>query len=288
MENTNANIGAQVEQPAQTLIDPDPSPASGADDQKPTPGATDDTAQVVEETTEQQEARKQSKFQRRLDRQKARTIAAETELRLTKERLAQHEAQSKQQQPEPSGEPKREDFDDYEAYVRAVAKHDAKQEATAIVKAEREASQRREQSSRQNSGEEKAAQAWIEREKTFQKATPDYEEVVSPFVDEDLGRLSDAGRRAIVESEVGPNLLHHLATNSDEFDAIADLSPRDQKAELTKLATKLKAPAAKLVTEAPAPLKPVPQGRSASSGYREGMSQSEYNTWFKAQTGARR
>jgi hypothetical protein len=56
-------------------------PAPAAEDKKATPATPEET--VVEETPEQQEARKQSKFQRRLERQKTARIAAETEAKLS-------------------------------------------------------------------------------------------------------------------------------------------------------------------------------------------------------------
>ena len=83
-----------------------PQPAPGADEQKPKPTEGDDASEVVEaETTEQQEAKKQSKFQRRLDRQKSARVAAETETRLLREQLAKLEAKPAA---EASGEPLRE------------------------------------------------------------------------------------------------------------------------------------------------------------------------------------
>ena len=85
-EGNESISGTGIEVPAVT--DPIPSqPAPGADEQKPIPTEAEDTSEVAE-TTEQQEAKKQSKFQRRLDRQKSARVAAETETRLLREQLA--------------------------------------------------------------------------------------------------------------------------------------------------------------------------------------------------------
>lgn len=265
------------------LIDVDPvepaaKPAPGAEEQKPRPPADD--AEVVPETTEQQEAKKQSKFQRRLDRQKSARVAAETEAKLLREQIARLEAQPKQ--PQDTGEPQREAFADYETYLRAVTRYDAKQEASAALKTEREASQVRDRQQQDNVSQEKIAQQWTEREKAFQATTKDYEDVVTPYVsdEEGLGRLSDGARRLIVDSEVGPHLLHHLASNSDVADRIADLSPLRQLVELGKLEDVVKAPA-KRVSNAPDPIKPVGQGRSAANGFSENMSDAQYKEWRK-------
>ena len=248
-----------------SLIDATP-PAPGADDKKPIPTEGEAPPETAAETTEQQEAKRQSKFQRRLDRQKSARVAAETELRLTKERLAQLEAQKAPTQD--TGEPKREDFQDYEAYLRAVTKHDAAAETSKALKAEREANQSRERRERDATGQDKLAKSWTERETAYQAEKKDYLEAVTPYVEEDLGHLSDGARRAIIESDLGPQLLHHLATNPDDHERIADLSPVRQVAELGKLEVTMK-PVAKKASNAPAPITPVKAGRSASSGFSE-------------------
>lgn len=265
-------------------------PAPAAEEQKTEqPAAAEETAQP-EETTEQQEAKKQSKFQRRLDRQKTARIQAETRAEIAEKRLAELEAQSK---PQPSGEkePQRNDIDPktgaeytYEDYLRAVAKYDAKQETDKTLKAEREARQGKEKQGTEAARNEKLAKDWTEREKTFQSATKDYEETVMPFVDDELQSFSQQARMAIVESEVGPNLLHHLATHLEEAERIAGLSPNRQIAELGKLEEKISAPPKK-TTSAPAPITPVNGGKTASKDISK-MSQEEYEQHRKSQ-GAR-
>jgi hypothetical protein len=254
-------------------------PAPGAEEQKPETGAADETAQPEQETTEQQEQRKQSKFQRRLDRQKTARIQAETERDLLKAEIAKRDAQSNQQ-PKNDGEPKREQFEDYESYLRAVAKYDAKQETAATLKADREAQSK----NKPDAGKEKLAKDWVEREKTFQAATKDYETTVAPFIEEDLGSFAFEARQAILESEVGPNLLHYLATHSDDADRISGLSSVRQVAELGKLEIKVSA-APKKTTTAPAPITPVNGGKTSSKDV-EKMSNDEYRAFRKTQ-GAR-
>lgn len=276
-EIENANVPA-------SLIDRD-EPAPAADDKKAPPAATDETADPAApaaETTEQQEARKQSKFQRRLQRQRDRAVAAETETRLLREQKAQLEAKLQSQQPGETGEPKRDQFEDYEAYLRAVAKYDAAQETAKGLKADREERQGKERQTNDAKWQERAAKDWAERETAFQAATKDYVETVTPFVEEELGSFSDGARRLIVESELGPQLLHHLATHPEVAERIADLSPVRQVAELGKVEGTLSPePAAKpkSTTKAPAPPTPTNGGRSASPGYSENMTDAEYEAW---------
>lgn len=270
-----------------TVVDDPIPPASAADAKKAEPAAAEDTAELQDdpsktETTEQQEIKKQSKFQRRLERQKTARIAAETENRLLRERLEKLEGQRNPQPTQETGEPKREQFEDYEAYLRAVTRYDAAQEADKRLKADREERQRSEASQQNRAGYEKVAQTWNQREQKFQSEAKDYEDVVMPFVEEDLGHFSEQARLAIVESDKGPQLLYHLAQHPDVAESIATLSPLRQIAELGKLELKLAAPAKKQ-SSAPDPIKPMNSGRSAAQGYSENMSDEEYRAWRKSQ-----
>jgi len=300
---TETRQGPQGEYDVQVALPvPAKPPADGAEVKKPIPDAADEGAKPaakegevagiepeaeVEATPEQQEAKKQSKFQRRLDRQKTARVAAETEAKLLREQLAKLEA--KPAEAEDPKEPKREQFEDYETYLRAVTKYDAEQTAGKALKTEREAREKAEQTSKATAGQDKLAKDWSEREQAFQATTKDYAEAVTEYVEGGLKELSDVARRAIVESEVGPQVLHHLATNEEDAERIAELSPIAQVKELGRLEAKMAKPAAKtgkLASDAPAPVSQTKTGASAVSGYREGMSDAEYREWRKS-NGAR-
>lgn len=275
----------QVNTTAEAVSVPASQPAPGAEEQKPIPATTEENVeQQPQETNEQQEERKQSKFQRRLDRQKSARVAAETETKILRERLEKLEGQAKPAQD--ASEPKRDDFPDYETYWLALAKHTAKQETSAALRADREARETRERQQQANAGTEKIAKAWAEREKTFQAATKDYEEVVSAFTEKggEMDSLSNEARMAIAESEAGPALLYHLGKNPDEAERLADLSPRRQIAELGKLEAKISLPAKK-TTNAPAPASTTTGGKTATKDLTR-MNQEEYEAYRKTQ-GAR-
>jgi len=279
-------------------------PADGAEGQKPTPDADDEGAKPAAKegdatpeaeapaTPEQQEQKKQSKFQRRLDRQKAARVAAETEARMLREQIAKLEA-AKAAPPADTGEPKRNDIDpatgqeyDYETYLRRLAKWEAKQAASTELKSERDERAKAEGSKSKAAAQEELAKNWTEREKAFQAATKDYADVVTPYLEDGLGDLSDVARMAIAESELGPQLLHHLAQNDEVAERIAGLSPTRQVAELGKLEASMAAPPAKKAPSAPPPISGVKGNASAVQGYRENMSDEEYRAMRKAQ-GAR-
>lgn len=273
------NEGVIIEPLVETLTTTQP--ATVADEQKtePAPGAD---AQNTD-TPEQQEAKKESRRQRAARRDRDALVAAETENRILKEQIAAKEKQA----PAVEGEPKREDFEDYEGYQRAIARYEAKQVAREELKTHREATQGEQAKSRQSEAQQAAAKAWTEREAVVIKANPDYEKIVAEYADEDLGQLSDGARRLIVDSDVGPQVLLHLAKNPEVHERIAKLAPLRQVVELGKLEDSLpKAAEAKTTSSAPAPAKPGPQGRSSPSKDPEKMSQEEYMA-FRKEQGAR-
>lgn len=274
-ENEDKNGTGIVEQVVSDPIPPEPAP--GAEEQKPIPAATDENAEVVE-TPEQQEAHKQSKFQRRLDRQKSARVAAETETRLLREQLAKLEAQSK---PAGPAEPQLDQFETLADYNRAVAKHEAQQIVDKALKADHETRSQQENQSRVTASEGQIAKDWQEREAAFQAQNKDYQDVVMSLVDDgEIASLSEVARRSILESEVGPQVLYHLARNPEDAERIAELSPARQVAELGKLELKM-SPVVRKTSAAPAPIKTVSQGRSAAQGYSDNWSDAEYREWRK-------
>lgn len=279
----DAVVDAVVEQPAAespfTNIDVDP-PAPDADAKKseaPVPDADDQ--KPVEETAEQQEERKQSRRARAREREAAALASAQTEARLLREQLAEARRQATPQQE--SGEPKREDFDDYESYLKADARWTAKQELAEFQKRNVAASSQQAAQTSEQARQQEVAQEWNKREKAVIAKIPDYLETVEPFVNDELGQFSDQARQSIVES--GPQVLHYLATHPDDVERIAKLSPLRQAIEIGKLEDKTKVPAARTVSKAPAPITPAPQGRNAAPGYSENMSDQEYREWRKSQ-----
>jgi len=274
MEENAVTTDAQVDQ--SPLIDVDP-PAPAAEAQK-TDGDTEQ-GETAQETTEQVEEKKQSKFQRRLERQKTARIQAETRAQIAEERLAKLEAQS-QANPEP-GEPKREQFEDYESYLRAATRYEAQKVTDERLQAARQESQRAQQEGRRSEGQAQVAQEWVKREAEFIKTTPDYLETVTPFVEEELGSLSMPARQAIVE--LGPEILFKLATDTTGLvDKIAAMSPVRQVAELGKLDKAADVPTPKRESSAPAPITPNRSSTTPVKSFRENGSQSDYRAFAKA------
>lgn len=238
-----------------------------------------DAAPEAPETPEQAEAKKQSKFQRRLERQKTARIAAETEARLLREELERVKAASA---PKPvDTAPKREDFADDIAYLEARADHAAKKAANDTVKAAEAANAGKQQQDRQSAEQQRLAAEWEKRENAFKAQDPDYSETVEDFIaGEDYQRMARNVGAAILDSDVGPQLLKYLATHEDEAERIAGLSPARQVMEIGKLEDRMTKPVKK-PSSAPAPINPVSAGRSGGKDISK-MSVAEYKEYRKS------
>lgn len=255
--------------PAENELPEVTQPAPDAEEQKP--------EEVTDETLEQVEAKKQSKFRRRLDNANKRVIEAQTESRLLREENTELKARKA---PVADDAPNRDQFDDYESFLEARSEYRAEKKANEVIDLRLKEYQGQQQQTKQVDTERELAEAWVEREKAFTKSNSDFMDVVNPFVDEDLGSLQDGARQLIVTSEVGPQLLYHLASHPDLMDRIAELSSVRQIAELGKLEEKLSAPQRK-PSNAPAPANHVNTGKTGSKD-PEKMNESEFNAWRKA------
>lgn len=192
-------------------------------------------------------AKEKAKESRRVEKALREQIRAEAERDFIKQQM---EERTRQPQPQP-GEPKQEDFKDYDSWIIARAKWEIRQETAAESRKREEQSQAQTQ---QQGAQERAARI---REKidAAREEFPDIEEVISgevPYTQPMVAFFED--------SEHAGKLMHHLGTNVKEATRISALSPAGQFRELVKLEAKLTAPPTP--TKAPPPI--VPSGGTAS------------------------
>jgi hypothetical protein len=94
--------------------------------------------------------------------------------------------------------------------------------------------------------------------------------------------VSTIGARFIQESDKGPQVAYWLSQNRAEAARIAALDPYTQAFELGKLEARVSsAPAARKVSQAPAPVPRVAGGANAGAKDPSTMSMSEYAEWFR-------
>ena len=227
---------------------------------------TDKPQQETTEEPEESEEKKRSRFQRRLDRQKAARVEAETENRMLRERLAILEAQNRPAPKADSEAPKISDFSDIESYTAAVAEFKAQK----ILESRISEMQQKQHEMATRQHQEQITSAWSERVAKTADEFPDWEEVAA---DTDA-QITEVMQRAILESDVGPRVAYFLAKHPEEADRIARMSPVRQIAEIGKLEDKVSSlkPTAKKPSAAPAPISPVTGRAKAATGLTDDLS----------------
>lgn len=146
---------------------------------------------------------------------------------------------------------------DYRQYLRSLSAWSGRQEAKRI---QREASEQT-QKQRQEEAARKAAETYHARVAKAREKYPDYDDKVYSESVPFTRPMADA----ISESEFGPDVAYHLASNPEEFSRIAALPPRSQIMELGYLthqfrqAAKPDAPKPQ-VSQAPKPIRPIGGG----------------------------
>lgn len=157
---------------------------------------------------------------------------------------------------EPDPEPQVSQFANVEEYSKALKEWTADNTRREDAKkAEAKAAQE---------AQEKVVREWNERQAAYRKEHPDYDEKIS----KSGVKVSDQVRDAILDSEVGPAILEHLADNPDEADRIGKLTVAQAlkavgrletqfiKSEKTAPQGETKTPVAE-ISRAPAPITPL-------------------------------
>lgn len=286
MAEENGNNAALLGNPAVSpLIDADePTTAKAEVKADPAPAAEDNKADRPDATDENadpgdKEHQKQSRRQRKLQIERDARIRAETRAEIAERALAER---AKAPAVTAVAEPKREDFDSDDAFLKAFIRHEAKQELAEGQKTEREAQQRREAQSKTQAAHQAVADEWTKLENDFKLKVPTFEDDIEDFLEADIGKFPPVTRQAIVE--FGPEILHHLGTHPEVVAEILKLSPARQVAALGKIDVsggpgsdadaeeEIEAPAPRpRAPEPPPPARHVRQGSSAPAGLSDDM-----------------
>lgn len=158
--------------------------------------------------------------------------------------------------------PTEDQFDDHDAFVKALTKHEVK---TAVAETVRETSAQAVQEARQ--------EAWKEQIGAFRASTTDYDTVVA--ASEDLQIASHVGS-ALMDSEHGAALLYEMAKDNSLAERLNSMSPTRAAMEIGRLEATLGAKAAKPPSKAPDPITPLTATRAAPSTKLEAMSMDDY------------
>jgi len=142
-------------------------------------------------------------------------------------------------------------FDNFDDYVTAKAEYIASKKIESTL-SERE---KRQEAEKAQAAQQQTVEAWNKR--VAAADIPDFHDVVSAS---DVP-MTSVMQQAIMESENGPKLAYHLATNPEDAERIARMTPIGAVRALTLIEEGLKKPVA--VSQATPPIKPV--GSKATS-----------------------
>ncbi len=172
----------------------------------------------------------------------------------------------------PDAAPKREDFDDYEEFIRAEARYIA----TEAVKSERAAAEKTEREQATKRERMTVEQAHVQREESARAKYSDYDDVArNPAL-----VITDDMADVLVLSEDGPDIAYYLGKNPAEAERIARLHPKLVAKELGRLSAKIAAaPSTVTPSKAPEPITPV--GNSPPSVSAEPSDRDDMDTWVR-------
>jgi hypothetical protein len=251
-----ANRLGLAESPAETeAVEETPEPVAEEEQSEP--------KEAEKEANQEGERKQNPKLEKRFSeitkqREEARQEAQrERQARVDLEqRLAALEQQRQpQQQSYIDQEPQPSQFADAFEYAKALAEFSTEK---ALAERDRQVAQAREQEAQQ-----KIIQSWAQKVQEAKAEMPDFDDLVASS---DVV-VNNAVRDAILESDVGPRILYHLAENNDLAKRIASLSPNAALREIGRLEAKFEAkPETKQTapvvrSKAPAPIQPIRGGQ---------------------------
>lgn len=191
----------------------------------------------------------------------------------------QQAEQAKQQ----VGPPRSDQFQDYEQYLSAVAAFNANKVVEERINAERQQAWQYQQAQMRQAQE---AQAQAQYQATLQaklaeaeKKFPDFiEKVTSPELP---GLQGTPAFNAILESEVGPEVMYYLAANPTRAHQIVSLSPINQVREIGRIEASIAS--GKSVSQAPPPPSSVSAQTGTATKNPRNMTPDEYYNYITRQ-----
>lgn len=248
----------------ETAAEPVDAPEVEATESEP---ATEESSSEPKAEDDAEEAEKpKDKVEKRFSKitkraQEAEAKAAELEARL-RELEAKANPQPIAQTANVDDKPRAEQFNDAYEYAEALAEWSAEKALRdrEIAEAQRKADEER----------NKVLESWNEKVAKAKSSMPDFDDVVASST----VVVSDAIRDAIVESEVGAQILYHLASDDDYAESLAKMPAIKALKEIGRLEAKYEAKQeerpkteARTVTQskAPAPISPLKGGKSAGA-----------------------
>ncbi len=246
------------------------------------PVAEDQSEPPEAETAKPQEERKQNpKIEKRFSeitrqREEARAEAQrEREARSALEaRLAELERQSApKQEVKVDQEPQPHQFEDAFEYAKALADYRVEQR----FRQEKEAQEQ----ARVQAERAKTQETWMQKLVAAKAEMPDFDEMIASAADTPI---ADHIRDAVMDSDVGPKLLYHFASNPEVVEQLSKMTPARALRELGKLETRFESKEEKPPTvarsKAPEPIQPIRgAGKADVPMTSDGVFKGSYHEW---------
>lgn len=242
---TTEAIDTEVQTPAVAAI-PEQDVVTIADVTGDEPIAAEESKTDAEYETKEPLRDEKGKFkgvQSRIDELTRDKHAARREAEYWKGLATQSTAQSTA---EVAAKPTADQFDDYADYVEALTDWKVEQKTRDVA-------------TKAVAGAEIAHRqsAWVDRQIAARASLPDYDTVVGTS---DIP-VAEHVRDALLDSERGPELAYHLASNPEFATQLNSMSPTRAALELGRLESSLDVtPAPKPISKAPAPITPITTG----------------------------
>ena len=195
-------------------------------------------------------------------------------------RLAALERQPAPQAPKVDEEPQPSQFNDAFEYAKALAEYTADKRIAEMKQDEAKAKAEAER--------QKVIDQWASKVQKAKADLPDFDDIVASsevVVNDDI-------RDAILESDVGPQILYHLAENDEVAKKIAGLSAKQALREIGKLEArfeKTEQPTQSVAkSKAPAPISPIrSSGKADLPISANGEFHGSYQAWKEARKAGR-
>lgn len=221
--------------------------------------AAEEEAEVTDKPKQNPKLEKRfSELTKRAKQAEADKVALEARLRELESKTAPNQPV---QQADPVGEkPQASQFNDAFEYAEALAEWSAEK---ALVERDKQEQQRKIEMERQE-----VIKSWSQKLEAVKADLPDFDDMVASS----NVQVRDEVRDAILESDVGPQILYHLASDTDYAQKVAAMPVHKALKELGKLEVQFERkeapaevksePVAK--SKAPAPIKPLSSGKGGA------------------------
>lgn len=267
-DDTTAVDGANTAAPAETEV--------AQTEQQETSAAPAEAEQGQEAERDEQGRFKRRDAQERINELTRARRQAERERDAYAQQLAQYANQQQTQQRPAENLPAFEDFNDLNAWGRAVAEKAADQarQAAAMEFATRQ----------QQSTQAQVFSTYEAREREYVSQHPEYRDAYDAL--QSSVRFDQAVLEVLADSDAGPAIVHYLGEHLDAADRIQRMPPHKAAAEIARIEARVKAPKPKPVSKAPSPV-PALGGGSAAQKDPDQMTTDEWVVWRRNQLKAK-